>query len=378
MALFGRRKTEDRALQRGTIPSVFLPDPATGTVGPHAATRIADVYACVRVLADSAASLPLIAYRRTAQGRVRAGGRAQELIDRPAPATTTAGFLGQLMAHLNLWGNAFIGKFRDRDGRVAQLGLLDPDAVTVEIENGEPRYTLYRQDGVSNHGTDDILHVRAALSQDGVLGLSPIRQAGAVLTLSRELTQHATDTMRRGARLSGVLTTPADVTIDPDNLEAIRTEISTSWTGVENSGAIALVTGGLQFQPLSMPLQDAQFIEQRNLSTQEIARIFRVMPWMIGAPSGDSMTYSNTTEQARAFAMFSLKPWLAVIEQALTADRDLMPTTVYAEFLLDDLLRADSKTRAEVYSLALDPQKGWLTRNEVRKLENLPQEPEEE
>jgi HK97 family phage portal protein len=374
MPLFGRRKTEERALKRGTIPSVFLPDPAAGTMGPRAATRVGDVYACIRVLADSAASLPLIAYRRTPAGRVRAGGRVQELLDRPAPATTTAAFLGQLMSHLNLWGNSYVGKFKDRDGRVAQLGLLEPEAVTVEIENGEPRYTLYRQDGVSYHGTEDILHIRAAVSEDGVTGLSPIRQASSVLTLSSELTQHATDTMRRGARLSGVLTTPAETVIDPDNIEKIRTEISTSWTGVENSGAIALVTGGLQFHPLSMPLQDAQFIEQRQLSTQEIARVFRVMPWMIGAKSGDSQTYSNVESQMLAFAMYSLRPWLVVIEQALSADRDLMPSTTYVEFLIDALVRADSATRAEIYTKALDPETGWMTRDEVRRLENLPEE----
>ena len=111
MSLFRRRREEDRALTvRGTVPPVFPPfDPTAITTS--AAMRIADVFACVRVLAESAASLPLIAYRRTDQGRVRAGGNAQELIDHPAPATTTASLVGQLMAHLSLWGNAFIAKY---------------------------------------------------------------------------------------------------------------------------------------------------------------------------------------------------------------------------------------------------------------------------
>src|SRR4051794_9506696 len=98
----------------------------------HAGLRIPDVFACVRALSESAASLPLVAYRRTDQGRVRAGGRTQELLDAPAPATTTASLIGQLMAHLNLWGNAYIAKWRDKDGRVAVLGLLAPESVTVE------------------------------------------------------------------------------------------------------------------------------------------------------------------------------------------------------------------------------------------------------
>src|SRR5262245_43417827 len=143
MAIFGRRKVEERALTRQTLPAVFLPEPSPAVVGPYAATRIGDVYACVRVLADSAASLPLIAYRRTTDGRVRAGGQVQQLLDEPAPATTTTGFVGELMAHLNLWGNAYIGKFRDADGRVAQLGLLPPETVEVRLENGRVLYTHY-------------------------------------------------------------------------------------------------------------------------------------------------------------------------------------------------------------------------------------------
>jgi HK97 family phage portal protein len=177
--------------------------------------------------------------------------------------------------------------------------------------------------------------------------------------------------MQRGARLAGVLSTPKDVVVDPDDIDRIRDEISSTWVGDENAGRVAFVTGGLSFAQLSMPLSDAQFIEQRQMSAQEIARIFRLPPWMIGAPSGDSMTYANVEAQAQAFVTFSLRPWLVVIEQALSLDRDLMPQTIYVEFLLDGLLRADSRTRAEIYTAALNPETGWMTRAEVRRLENL-------
>ncbi len=114
-----------------------------------------------------------------------------------------------------------------------------------------------------------------------------------------------------------------------------------------------------------------QFVEQRHLSTAEVARIFRIPVWMIGGTSGDSMTYSNTESQALSFVTFTLRPWLVAIEQAITGHSSLCRGGVYVEFLLDALLRADSKTRAEVYALALDPAKGWMDRNEVRRLENL-------
>jgi HK97 family phage portal protein len=376
MAWFGRRKTEERALTRANAPTVFVPELDISAIGPHAALRIADVYACVRALADAASSLPLIAYRRTSEGRVRAGGQTQELLDNPAPATTTSGLVGQIVTTLNLQGNCFLAKYRNRDGRVAVLALLAPETVTVELERGQPVYTVLQEDGVAKVGPEDVLHIRAPLSEDGVYGLSPIRQARDTLGLSRALTDHATDTLRRGARLSGIISTPSDAVVDEDRLEQIRSEISSTWTGQANSGAVALTTGGLTFHPLAMPLADAQFVEQRQLSAQEIARIFRVPPWIIGAPSGDSMTYSNVAEQARAFITFSLRPWLVAIEQALTNDEDLSPSTVFMEFLLEGFLQADPKTRAEIYTLALNPQTGWLTRSEVRQLENYP--PEEE
>jgi HK97 family phage portal protein len=372
---WGKRKAEDRALTvKDTIPPAF-PELGPTAMTTNTAMRIADVFACVRVLAESAASLPLIAYRRTDQGRVRAGGNAQELIDHPAPAVTTASLIGQLMANLCLWGNAYVAKYRDRDGRVVQLGLLAPDSVTVEIERGEPVYTVYSlMDGVQRLGPPDILHIRAIVSEDGVYGMTPIKQGAGAISLNAELGSHALDTMRRGARLSGVLTTPKDVVVDPDNIAAIKEQIQESWVGPENSGGVAFITGGLDFQALSMPLADAEFVAQRQMSAQEIARVFRVPPWMIGAPSGDPMTYSNVESQAQAFVTFSLRPWLVAVEQALTLDADLSVGTVYFEFLTDGLLRADAKTRSEVYTAALNPDTGWMTRDEVRKLENLPAE----
>jgi HK97 family phage portal protein len=136
-----------------------------------------------------------------------------------------------------------------------------------------------------------------------------------------------------------------------------------------------VLTGELSFTAVAMPASDAQFIEARKLSATEVARAFRLPPWMIGAEGGDSMTYSNTEAQALAFVMYSLRPWLTAIEQALSADRDLFSANLYAEFLIDGLLRADSKTRSEVFEKALNPVTGWMRRDEVRRLENLEPEP---
>jgi HK97 family phage portal protein len=161
-----------------------------------------------------------------------------------------------------------------------------------------------------------------------------------------------------------------------EQLQTLKDIFSARHGGPEQAGQIAVMSGDVEWSQLSIDLADAQWVEQRNLSTAEIARIFRVPAWMIGAASGDSLTYSNTESQASSFVTFSLRPWLVAIEQAISADRDLCPGGLYVEFLLDALLRADSKTRAEVYTAALDPITGWMSREEVRELENLGREDE--
>jgi HK97 family phage portal protein len=379
---FWRRRTEDRTLPReDTYPTLGPTYAETVGVGqvesitPTAALRIADVWACVRVLADSAASLPLVAYRRSPNGdRERFRGRLANLLDRPAPATTQANLVGQLVAHLLLHGDAFLGKYRDDRGTVVQLGALDPTAIQVEIRAGEPLYTLMRPSGVSEHGVEDILHIRS-LSTDGVRGLSPIAQARAALSLNRSMGTHAESFARHG-RAGGVLRL-SNIAASPEDEATDATVLTEKLADPTKSGGVLVLTGSaddVDFTQWSLSMVDAQWVEQRQLSTQEIARIFRVPPNMIGAPTGESLTYSTFEGQALAFVKFSLDPWLVLVEQSISSDPDLSPSSVYVEFLRDALLRADSKTRAEVYALALDPDRGWLTRDEVRKLENYPQE----
>lgn len=371
-----RDAVEDRALTAQTVPpSMLTSTPGGATVTPTTALRNADAYACIRALADAAASLPLHAYRRTDTGRVRLEGATADLLRSPAPATTQAGLVGQLVAHLQLHGNAYLGKFRDAAGQVDQLALLSPERVVPELKGGRPIYTvLDGQGGRSVHGTDDVIHVKA-LTTDGLVGLSPVKQCRVALGLSQTLAEHGASFFANSARPDGILKLGGH-NYDRDEMDDLRAGWQTTHGGVRNSHRVAIMTGDVDFTPLSMPLDDAQFLEQRRLSATEVARCFRVPPWIVGADSGGSMTYSNTEQQSLHFVTYSLRPWLVAIEQALSADTDLFPPGAYCEFLLDALLRADSKTRAEVYALALHPEQGWMTRAEVRRLENL--EPESE
>ena len=364
---------EDRALTRDSLPAVMLADTAAGAaVTPRNALALADVWACVRALADAAAMCPLIVYRDGPGGRQRVTDGPAALLREPAPGVTQPAFTMQAVAHLALWGECFVGMYR-QGGQVAQLGLLSPDRMAVAVRGGEPRYDYTDTAGtVQGLTRSDVVHIRG-LSIDGVRGASPVGLCREALGLASALAEHASTTMSNGAVPRGLLRVPAG----PASTE-LAENLATAWQsrhgGAKGAGRVAVVTGEVSFDPVSMPLADAEFVAQRKLSTAEVARIFRVPPWLIGAESGDSLTYSTTESQAAAFVKFGVGPWLRAFEAALTASPDLMPPGCYAEFLVEGLLRADSTARAAFYTAALNPQTGWLTRAEVRRAESMPEE----
>ncbi len=372
MRLLRRTRAEDRTL---SLTELRLQPALTAVplVTPSEALGNPDVYACVRVLADAASSCPLVTYRRLPDGgRQRASGRTAELLRNPSEGATQAGLVATVLAHLLLWGNAYLGKYRDADGRVEQLLPLQPDRVRVERRAGRIVFTVTTDVGrPSEHGLDDVVHVKA-LSTDGLVGLSPIRQMRGALELNDAVREAATALFANNARPSGILKMQGS-----ENRQQVE-ELRAAWSarhGGERSGGVAVMSGQVEFTPVAMPADDAEFVAARKLSATEVARAFRIPPWMIGAEDGGSMTYSNVEQQMLSFATYSLRPWLTAIEQTISADRDLFGPSLYCEFLLDSLLRADSKTRAEVYEKALDPITGWLRRDEVRRLENLEPEP---
>lgn len=348
----------------------FRETPSGAVVSVDSSFTHGDVYACIRVLADAASSVPLIVYRRTPAGRVRAGETlAARVIENPSPVTRQGVLMGTVMAHLQGWGNAFIAKYRGPGGAVEQLGVIQPHRVVVSVTAGEPLYTVRQDDGTDLRlNRRDIIHVRG-MSLDGVMGLSPIQQARGVIGLGITLEDAAGRLLRNDARPGGVLKHPARLTLDA--AERLKAGWRAATSG-DNRGSVAVLEEGMEYQQVGLSPADAQFIEQRRMSATQIARVFRVPPHMIGAESGSTMTYSNVEQEALQFVTFSLTPWLVAIEQAFGGDEDLFPAGggLYPEFLLDALLRADTKTRNEALSLAT-----WWTTNEKRRLDNLPDMP---
>jgi HK97 family phage portal protein len=374
---FWNRKPESRSIPAPENQLPLLSAYTATPITPIAALAIGDVWAAVRVLADAVSSLPIHAYRHRGEGRERVtSGKLADLLARPSPGTTQADLCSSLMSHLLIFGNAYIAKYRQA-GEVSQLGLLDPQRVRPELENGRLRFRYSPGTGPQQMLTDaDVIPIRG-LSVDGLVGLSAVSQASRVLGLSDELVKHALsyfDTGAKGgtARPAGILRVPPDTSFagQERSKEKLRAE--------SRPHGILVVEGGpdgAEYIPIASKLDDSQFIEQRRLAAQEIARVFRIPPHMLGAPSADSMTYSNVEQESIEFVRYSLTPWLRRIELAISNDGDLTFERQFVKFEVDGLLRADAATRSEVYARGLDPITGWLDVDEVRALEDLPPRP---
>jgi HK97 family phage portal protein len=213
------------------------------------------------------------------------------------------------------------------------------------------------------------VHVKG-LSVDGLTGLSAVSQASRVLGLSDELVKHALMYFESATpRPAGVLRLDAEASEDQRGrqIEGLKNEA--------RPHGILVVRGDTEYIEIASKLDDSQFVEQRRLAAQEIARVFRIPPHMLGAPTGDSLTYSTVEQESINFVRYSLTPWLRRVELAVSNDGDLAFQRQYVRFEVDGLLRASARDRAEVYRLALDPVQGWMSRDEVRKLEDLEPEP---
>ena len=369
LRVLGVGRTESRSLPPAENQYPLLPAYTGSPINTSNALLIGDVWAAVRVLADAASSLPLHVYRSADQDRQRVtSGSLVDLLETPSPGITQADLVSTLMSHLLVWGNAYLAKFR-QGGQIVQIGLLDPDRVRPELESGELRFRYTPTTGPQQIlSTRDLVHVKG-LTTDGLIGLSAVTQAARVLDLSDELVRHAI------AYFQSDLPHPAGIlSLGPNASFSAEDRTKEHLRSEARPHGVMVVSGEASYEQIASKMDDSQFVEQRRLAAQEIARVFRIPPHMLGAPSADSMTYSNVEQESIEFVRYSLTPWLRRIELAISGDPDLTFQRQFVRFELDGLLRADAKTRSEVYAQALDPVTGWMSREEVRRLEDLPPE----
>ena len=340
-------------------------------VNEKTAQGVSAVYACVQAIAETTASLPLILFKRTGEDRERASNHPLYAIlhDMANPEQTALEAREYLQACVLLRGNAYARIVRGFDGQVRELWPLSPDRVTVLRAAGKLAYDYTDGNNVLHRLlAHEVLHLRHRLGDDGVLGVSPIAAARGVVELAIAENQHGVSTFTNGAKLLGVLKFPGK--LKPEQRQAIGASWASQHAGAANAGRTAILEEGVDFQALSMSLEDASWIEARKLSVIEVCRLFRVPPSIVGAM--EQSNYSNSVEMARQFATQTLRRHLVMWEQAIAAKclTDAGRRAYFCEHAVEGLLRGDSANRAAFYSSGIND--GWMLRSEARKLENLP------
>jgi HK97 family phage portal protein len=355
---FWRRaeRVEDRALTKESLPPVLAPPIAAAeAINARSAYGLADVFACIKALADAAALCELRCWRDTEQGRVTlTGGRGPGLLRSPAPGVSQPALIASLVQSFAAFGESFCGKVRDADGQIIQLESLDPARMVVRLDKGQPVYDYYSPlDGpFMGLGVQDVIHVYGMKSPDGLRGASPIGLCRESLGLAASLNTAAAATWANGAVPAGVLAIggAAPGPNVQDQIKSLKYAWEARHQGPDQRGRVAVIRGDITWQSLSLPLTDSEFIAQRRLSTAEIARIFRVPVSVIGGSTGDSVTYRNAVGEAELLVKFGLAPILRLHEAALGSDSDLLPgDSTGCSFDVDRvLLRADPSTRAAI------------------------------
>ena len=359
--------------KRSTIGSNGWPVALSATsVTPTTAQSVSAVYACVQAIAETTASLPLILFRRGEDGdRERAADHPlyRVLHDMANPEQTALEFREYMQAAVLLKGNAYARIERGNDGQVRALWPINPDNVQVQRTGSGLVYDYSDGKGAMHRLlAHEVLHLRHRLGDDGVLGIGPIQVARGVVELAQAENEHGRNTFTNGAKLLGVLKVPS--MLKPEQRTAIAASWASQHAGGSNSGRTAILESGVEFQPLSMSLEDASWIEARKLSVIEVCRLFRVPPSIVGAM--EQSNYSNSVEMARQFATQTLRRHLVMWEQAIAAKclTDAGRRTYFAEHQVEGLLRGDSVNRAQFYASAIES--GWMQPSYAARLENMP------
>lgn len=355
---------------------VFFGSSGSGkSVSAMSAMQMSAVYACVRVIAETVASLPLNVYEVNDKGSKKAFDHPlyRLLHDEPNHEMTSFIWRETMLTHLLLWGNSYSQIIRNGRNEILGLYPLLPDQMTVDrASNGTLTYEYTTSNGQTVRlRPEEALHI-PGLGFDGIMGYSPVAMEKNAVGLALSAEEYGSKFFANGARPSGVLTHPHTVK-DPKKL---RESWNAAYGGSGNSGRTAVLEEGMEYKSISMPNNEAQYLETRKFQVEEICRIYRVPPHMIGDLS--HATFSNIEHQSISFAVHTIRPWLVRIEQGI--QRALIPEAekgrFYVQFNMDGLMRGDYKSRMEGY--AIGRQNGWLSANDIHELENMNPIPDEE
>ena len=380
MGIFsGLFKSRDKPQNRtaGSAYTFYMGGSTSGkAVTERSAMQMTAVYSCVRILAEAVAGLPLHLYKYTDNGgkeKALDHPLYRLLHDEPNPEMSSFVFRETLMTHLLLWGNAYAQVIRNGKNEVIALYPLMPNKMTVDRdERGQLYYSYNRgQDEAIKSKEDtvilrpsDVLHI-PGLGFDGLVGYSPISMAKNAIGMAIACEEYGAKFFANGATPGGVLEHPGTIK-DP---QRVRESWQAAFGGSSNSNKVAVLEEGMKYTPISISPEQAQFLETRKFQINEIARIFRVPPHMVG--DLEKSSFSNIEQQSLEFVKYTLDPWVVRWEQSI--QRSLLSPeekkNYFVKFNVEGLLRGDYQSRMNGY--AIGRQNGWMSANDIRELENL-------
>lgn len=371
---FKPRPAENTAFTTGH--SFFFGNTTSGKpVNERTAMQMTAVYSCVRILAEAIAGLPLHVYQTREDGgkeKALTHPLYRLLHDEPNPEMTSFVFRETLMTHLLLWGNAYAQVIRNGKGEVLALYPLMPNRIKAGRDKSGAIYYDYQTNsndpgnpsGIVTLSAADVLHI-PGLGFDGLVGYSPIAMAKNAIGLAQATEEYGASFFANGAAPGGVLEHPGTIK-DPSR---VRESWQKTFGGARNGNKVAVLEEGMKYTPIAVSPEQAQFLETRKFQLNEIARIFRIPPHMIG--DLEKSSFSNIEQQSLEFVKYTLDPWVIRWEQAIT--KTLLSARekpqVFVKFNLEGLLRGDYVSRMNGYAVAR--QNGWMSANDIRELENL-------
>ena len=296
------------------------------------------------------------------------------LHDEPNPEMSSFVFRETLMSHLLIWGNAYVQIIRDRSGNVISLYPLLPDKMSVHRDSRGTLYYKYQRQTEENPnltktGTvvlsqEDVLHV-PGLGFDGLIGYSPIALAKNAIGMTLATEEYGASFFRNGANPGGVIEHPG-ILKDPKRVRDSWNEV---YKGVTNAHKVAVLEEGMKYTQIGIPPEEAQFLQTRKFQINEIARLYRIPPHMVG--DLEKSSFSNIEQQSLEFVKYTLDPWVVRFEQSFKRALFLPEEkkTHFIKFNVDGLLRGDYQSRMNGY--AVGRQNGWLSTNDIRELEDL-------
>ncbi|MFF7290729.1 phage portal protein [Streptomyces griseorubiginosus] len=321
------------------------------------ALRLGPVYGATRILADSVASLPLKSYRTAGADRLRVP--LPELFRQPAAAGTLYDWLHRCMTSLTLRGNAYgLVVAWGPDGWPSQIEWLHPDDVHLQDNLAAVPVWYYKGRRLEPH---QLFHIPGYTLPGQILGLSPIAYFATTTEAGLLANQFGRDWFANGSTPSAVLET--DMVVD----QAAATILKARFKEAAQGRDVVALGNGVKYRAISVPAEESQFLETIKATANQIAAIYGVPPEKVGGETGGSLTYATVEQNSIDMLTWTLRPWLARLEAALSL---LLPPGTEVKFNPDAMLRTDLLSRMQAYGMALD--QGWRNRDEVRALEDEP------